>query len=73
MNSQLITALQQNLAQQMKNAGIAVPQSLVTVVTSQQSSVSTPQPTVPVKVNFKVRVTDAMKKKEYETCVERYF
>ena len=71
VSSQLISAPQQNLAQQMKNAGIAVPQSLVTVVTSQQSSVSTPQPTVPVKVNFKVRVTNPMKKKEYATYVLR--
>jgi len=43
ITSQLISALQQNLAHQMKGAGISVPPGLITVVNNQQSAPVTSQ------------------------------
>ena len=72
-----IAALQQNLVSQLKQAGVPIPSNLVSAVNTlsarQSASLSQQRAIVeqPKKVNLKVRVTNPLRKKEYETYVLR--
>lgn len=74
-----IAALQQNLVSQLKQAGVSIPSNLVSAINQrstlsarQSASLSQQRATEqPKKVNLKVRVTNPLRKKEYETYVLR--
>ena len=73
-----IAALQQSLTNQLKQAGVSIPANFLStinqqsVLSSRQSAPLTQQRAEqPKKVNLKVRVTNPLRKKEYETYVLR--
>ena len=72
-----IAALQQNLVSQLKQAGVPIPSNLVSAVNTlsarQSASLNQQRAIVeqPKKVNLKVRVTNPLRKKEYETYMLR--
>ena len=74
-----VAALQQNIVSQLRQAGVTIPSNILSSV-NQPSTLSARQgassnqqkaPEQPKKVNVKVRVTNPLRKKEYETYVLR--
>ena len=75
-----IAALQQSIASQLTQAGVSIPPNLLPLVTRQSAPPQVRPPSnsqrrvsgaEPQKANFKVRVTNPQRKKEYETYVLR--